>query len=108
MRVSLFRLAVLLESHLQFEERELLPLVHELDAWGAVREASMRGEHVDQRMRLEHVCFVAETEWTGSDELARAVSGLVVALLDDMAGEERELVEIARLAADSPVEQMTG
>ena len=108
LRVSLFRLAVLLESHLLFEELELLPRVRALDAWDAVREAAMLAEHADQRTRLEHVCFVAESEWTGSADLARAVSGLVVRLLDDMAEEERELTEITRLAADGPLEQMTG
>lgn len=77
-------MAVLLESHLLFEE------------------------HADQRTRLEHVCFVAESEWAGNEELARAVSGLVVRLLNDMGEEERELTELTRLAADGPLEQMTG
>jgi hypothetical protein len=108
LRVSLFRLAVLLESHLQYEEMELAPLIRELDAWGPAREAAMLAEHAEQRTRLEHACFLAESEATGDLELGREVSEVVVSLLDDMAREERELSDLAGLAAGTPLEQMTG
>lgn len=108
LRVSLFRLAVLFESHLRFEELELAPLIRELDAWGAAREAAMLAEHREQRTRLEYVCFVAESEPPFDMELGREVSRLVVALLDDMAREERELEELERLGCDDILEQMTG
>jgi len=110
LRVSLFRLAVLFESHLRFEELELVPRIRDLDAWGAQREAAMLAEHLEQRTRLERVCFVAEAENEPSVDmdLGREVSRLVVSLLDDMAREERELQELERLASDGPFEQMTG
>jgi hypothetical protein len=108
LRLSLFRLAVLLESHLRYEELELAPRIRDLDAWGAVREAAMFTEHAEQRTRLEHVCFLAESEATGDAELSHEVSWLVVNLLDDMAREERELSEFERLGTDAPLEQMTG
>ena len=108
LRVSLFRLAVLFESHLRFEELELVPRIRDLDAWGEVREAAMLAEHVEQRSRLERVCFVAESEPPFDMDLGREVSRLVVSLLDDMAREERELEELEQLASDGVFEQMTG
>lgn len=108
LRVSLFRLAVLLESHLRYEEQELAPRIRDLDAWGAAREAAMLAEHAEQRTRLEHVCFLAESEPTDDAHVVREVSGLVVSLLDDMSREELELVELERLWNDAPPDQMTG
>lgn len=108
LRVSLFRLAVLFESHLQFEERELAPRIRELDAWGASREAAMLAEHLEQRTRLEYVCFVAESEEPLDLELGREVSRLVISLLDDMAREERELEELEQLGDGDLLGQMTG
>jgi len=107
LRVSLFRLAILMESHLQFEELELAPRIRDLDAWGSVREAAMLTEHAEQRTRLEHVCFLAESESSDEMELAREASWLVVSLLEDMAREERELTELERLGTGL-LDQMTG
>lgn len=108
LRVSLLRLALVMESHLTFEEQELAPRIRELDAWGAVRERAMLAEHAEQRTRLEHACALAESETTADLELAREVSSLVVSLLDDMAREERELVHLELVSADGLLEQMTG
>lgn len=106
LRVSLFRLAILFESHLRYEEEELAPRIRDCDAWGALREAALHAEHLDQRTRLEHVCFLAESE-AGHDSLSRGVSSLVVSLLEDMAREERELLELERILSFD-VDQMTG
>ena len=108
LRVSLFRLAALLESHLRYEELELVPRIRDLDAWGAVREAAMLTEHAEQRTRLEHACFLAESEATGNADLSREVSWLVVSLLDDMAREERQIVELEQLGLVAPLDQITG
>lgn len=107
LRVSLFRLAVLFESHLRYEELELAPRIRDLDAWGAAREAALLAEHDEQRTRIERACFVAESEVIGGD-LAHEVSSLVVSLLDDMAREERELSELEQLCTGGQLEQMTG
>ena len=108
LRVSLFRLAVLLESHLLYEERELAPRIRDLDARGQARVAAMVAEHAEQRTRLEHVCFLAESEPTEDADVVREVSDLVVSLLDDMSREELELVEIERLCTDAAPDRMTG
>jgi hypothetical protein len=108
LRVSLLRLALLMESHLTFEEQALAPRIRELDAWGSARERAMLIEHAEQRSRLEHACWLAESEQTGELELTREVSSLVVSLLDDMAREERELLQLELLSTDGVLEQMTG
>ena len=111
LRVSLLRLAVLLELHLQYEERELGPRLRVLDAWGAAREAALHAEHAGQRKRLAHLCFLAESETVADLDLASEVSRLVVSLLEEMAREERELDELDeldRLESGGPFAQMTG
>ena len=108
LRVAVLRLAVLVESHLSFEEHELAPCIRELDAWGKEREAALLAEHVEQRARLQYICLMAESEQTSDRELACEVSWLVVSLLDDMSREEAELMELERLSTDGPLEQMTG
>jgi hypothetical protein len=108
LRIALLRLAVLFESHLAFEEDALGPRLRELDAWGPEREALMRAEHAEQRLRLQRACAVVEDEETGALDITREVSWLVVTLLEDMAREERELQELAQLEEYGHFDQMTG
>jgi hypothetical protein len=107
MRVSLLRLASLLDAHLLFEELELAPHIRELDAWGPAREAAMLAEHVEQRARLQQVCAAAEGAAADDLELAHQASSLVVSLLEDMAREEHHLLEVQWLD-EHGADQMTG
>jgi hypothetical protein len=108
LRVSLLRLAVLFDAHLDFEERTLGPRIRGIDAWGAAREEHMLREHAEQRTRLQHACAIAEDEAEDGLSIAREVSRLVVSLLDDMSREESELRELDRLDEELAFEQMTG
>lgn len=107
LRLSLLRLAVVFESHLRYEELELAPLIRDSDAWGPLREAAMHAEHAEQRTRLEHVCFLVESEAADEMLLSREVSSLVVALLEDMAHEEHDLTQLSRVL-EGGFDQMTG
>jgi hypothetical protein len=110
-RISLLRLAVLFEEHLQFEETELAPRIREIDAWGPEREAALLAEHVEQRTRLQRACIAAEDPDAGGLELAHSISLLVVNMLEDMAREEHELAGLVELDSDCgpcSTDQMTG
>lgn len=107
-RISLLRLAAHFEAHLAFEEHALGPWLRELDAWGSAREAAMLAEHAEQRTRLERACAAVEAEEEDGIDVEHEVSWLVVSFLEDMAREERELEELERIAADGPLDQMTG
>ncbi len=107
LRVGLLRLAVQFDAHLTFEEQTLGPRLRELDAWGPGREAAMLAEHAEQRMRVQHVCAAVEDDQSGLD-LSREISWLVVSFLEDMAREERELLELAQLDVAGALDQMAG
>jgi hypothetical protein len=109
-RISLLRLAMLFEAHLQFEEAELAPRIREIDSWGPAREAAMLAEHVEQRRRIQRACVVAEDPESDGLELAHSVSSLVVNMLEDMAREELQLSELELLDEEGPLscDQMTG
>lgn len=107
-RTSLRWLAARFDAHLAFEEQALGPWLRELDAWGPVREAAMLTEHVEQRARLERACVSVEAEAADGIDVEHEISWLVVTFLEDMAREERELEELARLADGGLVDQMTG
>lgn len=104
---SLARFAAGFDAHLQFEERELAPKVREVDAWGPVREATLRAEHADQRARLESLCSRAEEPAPGA-RIAGDVLQLATSLLADMEAEERWLAELADLEVYGHIDQMTG
>ena len=108
-KVALLRLADVFDAHLTFEEQSLAPCIRELDAWGAVREAAMQREHVEQRQRLERVCAMADgSVAVRGARLRREISMLVLSLLEDMEKEEAALADLLRIDEDGSLDQMTG
>lgn len=107
LRVSLLRLAALIEAHLEFEELRLAPWVREVDAWGPCREAAMLTEHTEQRQRLREISQMAEAAATDDLEFTHEVSRLLVGLLEEMSREERQLSLLGWLY-DYGAEQLTG
>jgi iron-sulfur cluster repair protein YtfE (RIC family) len=79
------------ERHLESEETLLLPLVEQLDAWGPMRAAHMRGEHFMQRSLLQEMY---EKAGRVANPLAFAieVDALVLQILADMRDEEAALL----------------
>jgi hypothetical protein len=108
LRMLLLRLAAEFDVHLAFEERELVPRIAGLDAWGTTREAAMRAEHREQRRRIEEVCGLADEPGGENMGLALAVAELGESLLADMLAEERALVELACIDEHGHIDQMTG
>lgn len=107
LRVSLAHFAAIFEEHLAFEERELLPLVTGVDAWGPERVAALLDEHREQRTRVERTVALAEEGTMRGHELEGEVHWLMQSLLDDMLHEEGELRTFEDIeGASTP--QMTG
>lgn len=102
------RFAARFEAHLAFEERELAPRLRDLDASGPVREAAMRGEHREQRRRVEEVCALAEEPDIEATLLFEAVSELADSLLADIRAEEHTLAQLAQLDEQGHVDQLAG
>jgi iron-sulfur cluster repair protein YtfE (RIC family) len=105
LQMSLAHFASVFEQHLSFEERELMPLVKTLDAWGEVRVEAMRAEHAEQRRRVERIVAYAEAHDVERRELEGEVNWLAQSLLGDMSAEETELGSLEELET---APQMTG
>jgi Hemerythrin HHE cation binding domain len=108
LRTSLLRLARRFDAHLAYEERELVPLVRALDAWGPEREAAILVEHREQRGRLERVCALAEDPEVDPLDLVDEVWAFIGEIVEDMISEEGMLAELAELAEHGHLDQMTG
>lgn len=109
LRILLLRFASHFDEHLGFEERELLPRIREIDAWGKVREDAMLSEHRDQRRRLEEASALAEEpDSFETGALSDAVYALTAELLREMLVEEATLHELACIEEHGHADQMTG
>jgi hypothetical protein len=75
-----------LRIHLATEDELLVPLLHDLDAWGEIRAERVRSDHQAQRGELEALC--REAEENDSATLAASVLAFGKALRADMALEE--------------------
>lgn len=107
LRVSLVHFAAMFEDHLAFEERELIPLVRGVDAWGPERVEAMLEEHREQRVRVERTVSFAEEGSLRISELEGEVHWLMESLLADMIREEDELRVFEEIDS-SATPQMTG
>lgn len=105
LQLSLAHFAAVFEQHLAFEERELLPLVKDVDAWGPVRASAMLEEHAEQRKRIERIVAYADAPDIGRTELQGEVTWLSQSLKEDMEHEETELSKLEQLDSTP---QMTG
>lgn len=105
---ALLRLSAGFEAHLGFEERELVPRLRGIDAWGRERETALLTEHREQRERLEIVCALAEQPEVDAVSLATEVAKLVADLLADMQREEQMLERLADIDEYGDLEPMSG
>jgi hypothetical protein len=80
--VSMFR------AHLDLEDRELLPLLGTIDAWGPVRQADLASEHERQRAELDLLADRLRGGGGSGADLVHAVAVFTEALLADMEEEE--------------------
>ncbi|HZU83784.1 MAG TPA: hemerythrin domain-containing protein [Polyangiaceae bacterium] len=93
------RLAQLLRTHNQEEERLLRDIVARVDAWGPARVEIMDEHHLREHAELYAALFGAEA--VALD--ARRVDGVLDRLLEHMAAEERALYGEDVLRDDSVV-----
>jgi len=82
-----------LEEHLGLEDRILLPLVRRSAGDGAARAERLAREHTEQRLLLDYILGRLRDERRPSLVLGRELLGFVDLLLEEMAEEEREVLD---------------
>ena len=80
-------------EHLAYEDRYLLPIIREIDAWGAERARRIEAEHADQALAIDEIAgAVQDGALARSRAFASRVGELAAALRVDMQHEEREVL----------------
>jgi hypothetical protein len=87
----IWRLFLVLDDHLAYEETELVPLLLESGAWGKIRAQQLRDEHHAQRTVLIAMTGESGGETKDLGEVVDDARWLVQSLRADMAHEEAEL-----------------
>ena len=92
LRVEADALLARLLSHMRWEESYLLPTLRNSDSWGAERAARLIKDHRDQRelFRFLHSRLASTEPWP---VMAQRLSDLIALLRDDIAEEERDLLD---------------
>jgi hypothetical protein len=86
------------DAHLEFEERELAPVLAVVDHWGPERLRAMHEEHAHQRAEFAGLLVGTEAGWP-TEHLAAVVRGLVSELIRDMDDEESGYLDAKLLGA---------
>lgn len=107
-REALAKLRAELERHLQFEDDELVPLLHDADAWGAVRAEHMANDHTGQRAVLLALTEDAGEGVRTTKALAEEVEWFVESFERDMRDEEATLLSDEALGESSLVQTDIG
>ena len=108
LRVEGDALLARLLTHMRWEESHLLPALREADSWGAERAARVIKDHREQRelFRFVHSRLSDTQAWP---VMAQRLSDLIALLRDDMAEEERDLLDERVLRDDIvAVDALTG
>lgn len=100
------QLASELELHLEFEERELIPILREADAWGPVRVEAISEEHSQQRTLIRALVENARGP-CDIGALAEELGRFVESFARDMAEEEEHLLNADALGEESVVLEQT-
>ncbi len=87
-------------SHVDQEERILLPVLKDIDAWGDVRVDRMKAEHVEQRAQVKSLLARLKTE--PSNEVKADIRAFFASLRKDIELEEAEHVH-PDVMKDDPV-----
>jgi hypothetical protein len=98
-RVLARALALLLEHHFDTEERELIPALRAIDAWGPARVAQLVADHNAEREEAAAVRALLEVNAASSAAIAR-LSAAIRMLRDDIGHEERESLQPELLRDD--------
>jgi len=88
LRMRAVELLDALETHMQWEERFLVPVLAECDAWGPERVERFHGEHREQREVLRHLLGLLGDNGRPPSLMARSVQDFAVLLRADMDDEE--------------------
>lgn len=88
LRMRAVELLDTLELHMQWEERFLVPVLQDSDAWGPARVERFHTEHREQREVLRHLLGVLGDNGRPASLLARSVRDFAVLLRADMDEEE--------------------
>lgn len=76
-------------SHLELENRLLVPTLRDTDAWGAARAERVLREHGEQSAEARTLIEALADPFESALELAEQLENFVAALEVDMAAEER-------------------
>jgi iron-sulfur cluster repair protein YtfE (RIC family) len=98
LRATALAVASNFSAHIQDEEKSVLPLLQEVDAWGPQRVRQLMDEHEAQRAAISALLRLEERG--DGAELAHGMRALVVTILEDMRHEDRNLLGDAILRDD--------
>lgn len=107
-RDVLAQLCCEVDRHFQFEEEAILPLMREMDAWGPARVEQLCAEHEQQKAVLLALAEDAEDGARNIEELADEVVWFFERFEQEMAAEERRLLEAEVIGAEPIVDQIDG
>lgn len=93
---------VALSAHLDLEDAVLAPALRETDAFGPDRADELLRQHAEQREILAEALAVAKSVTMDPAELARHTKKLIKSLMEDMAHEDRDLLN-PHLLRDDPI-----
>ncbi len=91
---AMWKLFLDFDTHLAMEERELVPVLEGVGAWGAIRVGEMRGEHRAQRTMLLAMVDECDAGTKTLAEIADDLRWLSRSLRDDIKREESEFEAI--------------
>lgn len=94
------RLLSTLLRHMDWEDRQLVPVLAESDAWGPERARQLSAEHLGQREQLGAALAGLGDRTRPATELARSLLELAHTLLRDMEEEESAFLDPGVLRDD--------
>ena len=94
-------LFVELSRHTELEDTILAPTLMEIDAWGAERTQQLLQHHETQRAEIRELSGLLDMHLGAADlPVAQVISRLVLDLRNDMAHEERDILNADLLRDD--------
>ncbi len=97
---SVRELEAAVQSHNDFEERVLAPLLQRVDAWGPERVGMMVKKHAQEHTSVTRALEASQSPRLDLLARARVASAAIAELLDHMAREEREILHVNLLRDD--------
>lgn len=82
-----------LRVHMHWEEKYLLPVLRDTDAWGEERARRLVEDHREQRALLDFILERLHDSVRPSELVLSDVAGLIDFLREDMEEEERDMLD---------------